>query len=102
VDGWQDWGLTSPRDAAGVVRKAHDLGYRAFIILDLARVGLGQGTGTITLLRAIRDEFPDVELITGGGVRTCTDLEALGAAGADGVLVASSLHDATLSWPPAD
>jgi phosphoribosylformimino-5-aminoimidazole carboxamide ribotide isomerase len=96
VDGWQDWGLTSPLGTAGLVRKAYDLGYRAFIILDLARVGLGKGSGTHDLLRALRDEYPDVELIAGGGVKTRADVARLGEAGANAVLVASAIHDGTL------
>jgi phosphoribosylformimino-5-aminoimidazole carboxamide ribotide isomerase len=103
VDGWQDWGLTSPSAATGLVRKAHDIGYRAFIILDLARVGTGRGAGTGELIRSIREEFPDVELITGGGVKTRADIERLGEAGANAVLVASALHDGTLTPPrPAE
>jgi phosphoribosylformimino-5-aminoimidazole carboxamide ribotide isomerase len=97
VDGWQDWGLTSHSSVTGLVRKAHDIGYRAFIILDLARVGTGRGAGTDELLRSIRDEFPEVELIAGGGVKTRADIERLGEAGADGVLVATAIHDGTLS-----
>jgi phosphoribosylformimino-5-aminoimidazole carboxamide ribotide isomerase len=96
VDGWQDWGLTSPLGTAGLVRKAYDLGYRAFIVLDLARVGMGRGSGTHDLLRALRDEYPDVELIAGGGVKTHDDVARLGEAGADAVLVASAIHDGTL------
>jgi phosphoribosylformimino-5-aminoimidazole carboxamide ribotide isomerase len=96
VDGWQDWGLPSPLGTAGLARKAYDLGYRAFIILDLARVGLGKGSGTDELLRALRDEYPDVELIAGGGVKTRDDITRLGEAGADAVLVASAIHNGTL------
>jgi phosphoribosylformimino-5-aminoimidazole carboxamide ribotide isomerase len=97
VNGWQDWGVQSPTGALGVVRKAYDIGYRAFVILDLARVGVGRGPGTESLIRAIRDEFADVELITGGGVKSWADIEKLGACGADAVLVASALHDGTLT-----
>jgi phosphoribosylformimino-5-aminoimidazole carboxamide ribotide isomerase len=99
VEGWQDWGVPSAAGALGLVRKAYELGYRAVIILDLARVGLGEGSGTETLLRAVRDECPDVELIAGGGVKTRADIDRLGKAGADAVLVASALHDGTLAPP---
>ena len=89
--------MQSPTGAMGVVRRAYDLGYRAFVVLDLARVGLGGGAGTENLLRAIRDEIPDVEFIAGGGMRTWADIERLGECGADAVLVASALHDGTLT-----
>jgi phosphoribosylformimino-5-aminoimidazole carboxamide ribotide isomerase len=99
VDGWQDWGLPSAAGALGLVRKAFDLGYRAFVVLDLARVGLGEGAATEPLLRAIREEFPGVELIAGGGVKTWADVDRLGEAGADAVLIASALHDGTITFP---
>jgi len=63
------------------------------IVLDLARVGGGTGTGTEELCREIADAFPKVEVITGGGVSNPDDLKRLEACGVKGVLVASALHD---------
>jgi phosphoribosylformimino-5-aminoimidazole carboxamide ribotide isomerase len=40
---------------------------------------------------------PEVELITGGGVRDADDLAALRQSGVAGVLVASALHDGRLT-----
>lgn len=94
---WANWGLEGPQDALRLARRVVELGVRALIVLDLARVGTGTGTGTEPLLRAIRNEFPDVELIGGGGVRAREDIERLGEAGANGVLVASALHDGGLT-----
>jgi phosphoribosylformimino-5-aminoimidazole carboxamide ribotide isomerase len=96
---WQNWGLEGDRDALQLARCVLELGIRALIVLDLARVGTGTGTGTEPLLRAIRAEFPGVDLIAGGGVRTWADVERLGEAGATGVLVASALHERTLTFP---
>ena len=59
----------------------------------------GSGAGTEFWCRQIRRTMPDVELIAGGGVRTWEDVERLGAAGADAVLVASALHDGTITLP---
>jgi phosphoribosylformimino-5-aminoimidazole carboxamide ribotide isomerase len=97
---WAKWGARDSRDVLSVVRTATAKGYSELIVLDLACVGTGSGTGTEPLLRAIRDEFPDVDLIAGGGVRNWDDIERLGAAGATGVLVASALHDGTITFPP--
>jgi phosphoribosylformimino-5-aminoimidazole carboxamide ribotide isomerase len=94
---WRDWGLDGDRDALGLARRAVDAGVRALIVLDLARVGTGTGAGTEPLLRAIRNEFPGVELIAGGGVKSLADVEGLGEAGADAVLVSSALHGGTLT-----
>jgi phosphoribosylformimino-5-aminoimidazole carboxamide ribotide isomerase len=96
---WLAWGLRDHRDAIGLVRQVIDLGVSTLIVLDLARVGTGTGSGTEPLLKAIRDEFPCVELIAGGGVRTWADIDRLGEAGADAVLVASALHDGTITFP---
>ena len=68
-------------------------------MLDLAHVGTEQGSGTGELCRTIRDEYPAVEIITGGGVRSWADVQQLADAGADAVLVASALHDGSLTLP---
>jgi phosphoribosylformimino-5-aminoimidazole carboxamide ribotide isomerase len=97
VGNWQNWQLEGDRDALTLARRVVAMGVRTLIVLDLARVGTGTGAGTEPLLRAIRNEFPDVELIAGGGVKTHSDIQRLGEAGADAVLVASALHDGTLT-----
>ena len=96
---WENWNAAHDRDALGMARTAVGLGVRTLIVLDLARVGTGSGCGTEELLRAIRAEFPDVELLAGGGVKTWADVDRLREAGADGVLVASALHDGTITFP---
>lgn len=96
VGNWRNWQLEGDRDALTLARRVVGMGVRSLIVLDLARVGTGTGAGTEPLLRAIRKEFPNVELIAGGGVKTRDDIFRLGEAGADGVLVASALHDGTV------
>ena len=76
-----------------IVREVHGLGIRRVIVLDLARVGKGAGTGTDDLCREIAGKFPDVDLIAGGGVAGPEDLRRLAACGVSGALVASALHD---------
>jgi phosphoribosylformimino-5-aminoimidazole carboxamide ribotide isomerase len=61
------------------------------ILLALRQVGTGAGPDLDTL-RAVRDAFPELRLVVGGGVRTAEDLLALAKAGADGVLLATALH----------
>ncbi len=93
---WQAWGASHARDSLAVARTACESGATAIIVLDLAHVGTGRGAGTEELLRAIRAEFPALDLIAGGGIRTHTDVQSLADAGATAVLVASALHDGTL------
>lgn len=88
------WGDAGNPSAA--VASAVGFGVRRVIVLDLARVGTGIGMGTESLCVGLRASFPELELIAGGGVRTWDDVERAAKAGADGVLVASGLHDGTL------
>ena len=85
----------SARHAGGplhLARAAVDAGATKLLVLDLARIGTGEGLDT-DLLEALRDELPDVELIAGGGVRGREDLARLHACGCEGALVATALHD---------
>ena len=68
----------------------------SLIVLDIARVGTGQGPGTEDKIRAFRREYPRLEIIAGGGVSNREDLRRLEEAGADAALVASALHDGSL------
>ena len=81
------------RTVHGMVEQAVDLGIRKLIVLDLSRVGVDQGTGTLDLCRWIKNHFPDLVLVSGGGIRDITDLQALSKTGLEAALVASALHD---------
>lgn len=85
------------RSSLQIGQQALALGVRRMIVLDLARVGVGQGPGAEDLCRRLRAESPDVELIGGGGVRGAADLRRLAVAGCNAALVASALHDGGLS-----
>jgi phosphoribosylformimino-5-aminoimidazole carboxamide ribotide isomerase len=76
---------------------AVEAGIQELLVLDLAQVGTGGGVTTTALCRRLRDCFPRLRVVTGGGVRNVADLETLAAAGIDGVLVASALHDGSLT-----
>jgi phosphoribosylformimino-5-aminoimidazole carboxamide ribotide isomerase len=71
-------------------------GVRHLIVLDLARVGLGDGTGTEQLCRQLAAAHPNVEIVAGGGVRDVGDLHRLRSCGVRAALVASALHDGRL------
>jgi phosphoribosylformimino-5-aminoimidazole carboxamide ribotide isomerase len=98
IGNWRGWGLEGPRDVTGLASRAVQLGARTLIVLDLARVGTGSGCGTGPLLRSIRGQHPEIELIAGGGARSWEDIDGLGVAGADAVLVASAIHNKALVW----
>jgi phosphoribosylformimino-5-aminoimidazole carboxamide ribotide isomerase len=84
-------------DALGIAAEAVELGVRRLIVLDLARVGMGDGTGTAECCRRLVARHPGVEVLAGGGVRDVTDLHRLRDSGVAGVLVASALHDGPLT-----
>ncbi|MDX2035902.1 MAG: HisA/HisF-related TIM barrel protein [Isosphaeraceae bacterium] len=81
------------RDSRAVVDAAIDAGFPAVILLDLARVGTGSGTGTEALLRECVRREPGVEWIVGGGLASLDDLLRAAEAGASAALVGSALHD---------
>lgn len=72
-------------------------GVKRLIVLDLGQVGIGQGISTLELCAEICALNPQIELITGGGVRDRSDLELLATSGLHGVLIASALHNGCLS-----
>jgi phosphoribosylformimino-5-aminoimidazole carboxamide ribotide isomerase len=77
--------------AGDALARLADAGAREAIVLDLARVGSGDGPD-VTLVAGLHARCPDVQLLAGGGVRQTGDLRALAGAGAAGALVATALH----------
>jgi phosphoribosylformimino-5-aminoimidazole carboxamide ribotide isomerase len=87
------WGTTDPFTLA---RSVSALGIRRLLILDLARVGTGRGTGTLELLARLRGDDAQLEISVGGGVADRDEIKALARAGAEAVLIGSALHDGRL------
>lgn len=89
--------ITAPgdrgRDALSIARGAIAAGFRRLLVLDLARVGVGSGPGTLPLATSLVEIDPALEIIAGGGVRDIGDVRALLDAGVSSVLVGSALHD---------
>jgi phosphoribosylformimino-5-aminoimidazole carboxamide ribotide isomerase len=65
------------------------------IVMTLARVGAGEGPDTVRVAE-IAKRAVDRRVYAAGGVRGRGDIQALHAAGAAGVLVATALHRGTL------
>jgi phosphoribosylformimino-5-aminoimidazole carboxamide ribotide isomerase len=83
------------RDPSGIAadpkRRPSDL-----ILMNLTRVGSAQGPD-LGSLRHWRQSVPDARLYVAGGVRHLADLEQLAANHAAGVLLASALHQGSIS-----
>jgi phosphoribosylformimino-5-aminoimidazole carboxamide ribotide isomerase len=73
-----------------------DAGAREAIVLDLARVGSGEGPDA-ALLADLHARLPDIDVLAGGGVRDASDLRALADAGLAGALVATALHGGAIA-----
>lgn len=89
----QNWRSALPLDIA---RQAVETGVRNLIVLDLAQVGMRDGVSTLPLCRSIKHEFPEVQVVTGGGIRNARDLRMLKDDLVDGALVASAFHNGGL------
>jgi HisA/HisF family protein len=66
------------------------------IVMTLARVGSAAGPD-LQRLAAIRSKAPEKQVYAAGGLRDAADLAALAEAGIAGALVATSLHNGTLT-----
>ncbi|MBI4519822.1 MAG: hisA/hisF family protein [Gemmatimonadetes bacterium] len=86
-------GRIAPREPVPrLAARAGDAGVTAIVLIDLARVGTGQGLDFETSAR-VRHAVPGLALAAGGGVRGPDDLARLAACGCDAALVATALHD---------
>ena len=74
------------------IERAMTLGVSSVLALDLAFVGTGQGPGSGPACDAIRQRWPSMSLISGGGVRHHEDLNVLRDVGCDRILVGTALH----------
>lgn len=90
-DAWDGGG------AKEIAVRAVSLGVRRLLVLDLAQVGGGGGTGTQALCAHLCATHPQVSVSAGGGVRHRGDLELLRDCGVQIVLAASALHDGRLT-----
>lgn len=84
--------IRSDEAPRAIAARARDAGAGALIVIDLARVGTNSGLD-LALLAEARAAAGELDLLAGGGVRGADDLARLAAAGCDGALVATALHD---------
>lgn len=87
--------FTGPNEPLQLLGEFKALGVKQVIILDLSRVGSGEGVDTDFLKAAIAETGTDVYV--GGGVRDVADLVELRSIGVSGALIATSLHTGKIS-----
>ncbi len=88
-------GFDGCTDALGLLCEFEAMGVLEFIVLDLARVGSGEGVNVEFLKKAMVELHGGVYV--GGGVRSITDLVELRSIGVSGVLIATALHSGKIT-----
>jgi phosphoribosylformimino-5-aminoimidazole carboxamide ribotide isomerase len=86
-------------DSLELASEAIECGVRHVLLIDLARVGTGRGSGTKGLIAQIRASHPEVRVSAGGGISGIAEVLDLKNTGASAVLVASALHDGQIGRP---
>ena len=78
-----------------LAQRLEDSGVSELIVLDLTRVGSGEGVDFPLLKKLL--SLLKLAVLVGGGVRNVSDLVALRNLGIHGVLVATALHNKSVS-----
>jgi phosphoribosylformimino-5-aminoimidazole carboxamide ribotide isomerase len=87
--------LISSLDVFSFVEKLEALGVTEIILLDLGLVGTEYGVDLEHIQKIV--ENTEISVIVGGGIRSFAELEQLKRIGVSGALVATVLHDGTVS-----
>jgi len=88
-------GFDGCSDPFCLLRQFKEMGVSQMIVLDLLRVGSGEGVN-VDFLKNLIEEV-GIEVYVGGGVRDINDLVELKNLGVSGALVASALHTGKIS-----
>lgn len=84
---WPLWSLEK------IVEHLIELGIQRMIVLDVHRVGAGQGLDGLEPYLEWMKHYPHVQWIIGGGISHWGEIQQLVSRGIAGVLVATALHD---------
>jgi phosphoribosylformimino-5-aminoimidazole carboxamide ribotide isomerase len=87
-------GFDGCRDPLGLLQEFKSTGVSQVIVLDLSRVGSGEGVDVRFLKETLKI---GLEVYVGGGVRDIGDLVELNLIGVKGALVATALHTGKIS-----
>jgi phosphoribosylformimino-5-aminoimidazole carboxamide ribotide isomerase len=88
-------GFDGSADPIFLLSEFKQMGVSQIIVLDLTRVGSGEGVNVDFLKKVLRNLRMDVYV--GGGIRNLADLVELKGLGVSGVLVATALHSGKIS-----
>jgi phosphoribosylformimino-5-aminoimidazole carboxamide ribotide isomerase len=88
-------GFDGCSDSICLLRQFKEMGVSQVIVLDLERVGSGEGVNVEFLKKVIAEV--DFDVYVGGGVRDINDLVELRNLGVSGALIATALHTGKIS-----
>ena len=88
-------GFDACKEPVSLLQEFEGMGVSGVIVLDLTRVGSGEGVNVAFLKKALEEVTLDIYV--GGGVRNIKDLVELKKLGVSGVLVATALHSGKIS-----
>ncbi|MCS7021648.1 MAG: HisA/HisF-related TIM barrel protein [Gemmataceae bacterium] len=101
-EGYRHWPVATAGDVLPLLERVQAVGYRSVIMVDVSQVGTECGVARLAnWVRCVRRQWPELEIVAGGGVRDARDVRQLLAAGADAVLVATALHRGRLGRVPS-
>ncbi|MGH7369675.1 MAG: HisA/HisF-related TIM barrel protein [Candidatus Methylomirabilaceae bacterium] len=89
-------GSTESTDPYELAARLPPLGFLDAILLEMEKIGTGSGADATFVGRMTR-AASGVQFIIGGGIRTVEEILQLKRAGASGVLLATALHDGTIT-----
>lgn len=87
--GWQD---ASVKTLWQVVDQYIETGLTSILVTDIAKDGVLQGANT-ALYKEFQTRYPELDLITSGGVGTLRDVQALKALNPSGVIIGKALYE---------
>mgnify|MGYP001253978530 CR=1 FL=1 len=92
---YQGWQELDQSDLSGVIARLVDIGVSRFLSTDIRRDGMMQGPN-LELYRTLIGEFPAVEWLASGGVRSKEDVRDLENVGVAGVIIGKALHEGAM------
>lgn len=96
----QGWTIDHKLDVTTLLKDFESWGGRYVLSTEVARDGTLGGPSD-SLYHLLRQEFPELRLISSGGIRTVSDLQGLKRLGAHGAIVGRALYEGSLSLEDA-
>ena len=81
----------SQMDVYEIIDKLNERHIKEIILLDLAKIGSLRGDSA-SYYEKIREKYPEIKLIVGGGIKDIKDISSLEQSGFEGGLIATAIH----------